>query len=355
MELPSIRDPDFTRPFAAICGVVTAVVLAAAAVVYLFKLVLLLIVSCVLAVLFSTVADALASRLPGPRSMYVILVFLGSLAAFGGLVVLFLVPLIDQAEHLANEIPRLVERIERVLSLHATRTEQGTAVKDAVTEKLPAVATLGVPWLLETLESAFDTLGAVFFGLFIALSPDAHREGVLRLCPPSLAPRVSALIDDVHEHLRGWLGAVAIGMTIVGTLTTAGLYAIGVEEWLVFGAFSAGMELIPYAGPFLGFLGPFVATLLAGEPRTAILVAALYLVVQALLMNVIYPYLVKRRADIPASLAIASVLLLGRACGPIGVFAAVPSVAIVLAALRQLPGRPAPRSAPPVELAGAAP
>ncbi|MEZ0228085.1 MAG: AI-2E family transporter, partial [Planctomycetota bacterium] len=307
--LPSIRDPGFARPFAVVCAIVTAVALAAAALVYLFKLILLLVISCVLSVLFSTVGDALAAKLPGPRALYVILAFLVSLAAFAGLIALFVLPLIDQAEHLASEAPRLIERF----------APKGHSVKDAVTEKLPAVASFGVPWLLETLESAFDTLGAVFFGLFMALSPASHREGLLRLFPAWLRPRVDAVVDDAHEHLRGWLGAALIGMTIVGSLTTAGLYLIGIDEWLVFGAFSAGMELVPYAGPFLAFLGPFVSTLLAGQPRTAVLVAGLYIVVQALLMNVIYPYLVKRRADIPASLAIASILLLGRACGPIGV------------------------------------
>lgn len=348
MDLPSLRDPDFARPFALVCLIVTAVVLAVATVVYLFPLVLLLVLSCVLADLFTTIAGPFERHLPGPRWIWVTLAFVVVLAAFSGLVGLLLVPLIEQGQNLVEEIPHWIARIERaVQGTGASTTAHAGTVKDAVTERLPAVAATSLPWLVDELEGAFDMLGAVFFGLFMALAPEQHRSGLLRLMPQNLRPRVDALVDEARDMLRGWIGAVAIGMTIVGTLTTIGLYAIGIDEWLVFGAVSAGMEIVPYAGAFLGFLGPFVSALLNGEPRTALLVVLLYVGVQALMMNVINPYLVKRRTDIPASLAIASILLLGRIAGLIGVLAAVPLVAIGIAALRTLPARPLPRLGAP--------
>src|SRR5205823_10418167 len=111
--------------------------------------------------------------------------------------------------------------------------------------------------------------------------------------------------------LRGWISAVALSLPIVGTIVTVGLYLLGVEGWLVFGALAATMELVPYAGPVLAVLGPLSACALDHEWSRAASVVFLYLGVQLLMTNLVTPYLVKRRTEVPASLALGSIVVLG--------------------------------------------
>ncbi|HZU96408.1 MAG TPA: AI-2E family transporter, partial [Planctomycetota bacterium] len=191
MVFPRLEDPGFARAFAGVCAIVTAVALGTAALVYLFRLVLLVLLACVLAELFSTIADPLARRLPGPRGIYVAFALLLVLSAFAGLVTLLVVPLTDQAGLLADELPRLVARVERFVDGNVVQPSSPArdSVQEAVTERLPAFAVSGLTGAASILEGAFDVLGAVFFAFFLALSPEAHREGLLSLVPARLAPR----------------------------------------------------------------------------------------------------------------------------------------------------------------------
>jgi predicted PurR-regulated permease PerM len=348
MELSSLRDAGFARPFALACVTVTLVALAAAALVSLSKLILLLVLAFVLEELLSAAADLAHRKLGGPRGLYVGLTLLLVLGTFAGLIALFVFPVADQARKLGDALPGYMERLERMAeraSPHAA-AEGAPRVQETVTGKLPAALETGVSVLLGGFEQAFDLLGAAFFAFFVALSPAAHREGFLRLFPAAPRPRLEAFLDEASRSLRGWLGVVAISMSIVGVLVSSGLWFAGVDYWLVFGLFSAGMELVPYAGPFLGFLGPFATCLLEGERGRAAFVLVLFLAVRILMSNVVIPYVLKRRIDIPASLAIASILLLGIAAGVLGLVAAVPLVALVLAAIRTLPARATPVAAP---------
>jgi predicted PurR-regulated permease PerM len=128
-------------------------------------------------------------------------------------------------------------------------------------------------------------------------------------------------------------------MAIVGTVVSAGLYLLDLREWLVFGIFAATMEIVPYAGPLVAVLGPFLACALDHDWGRAAAVVTLYFGVQIVMTDVVTPYLVKRRTEIPASLALTSILVLGATAGALGIVAAVPLVAIALAAFHTLPDR----------------
>lgn len=339
--LPPLADRRFPGRFAAVCLIVAAVALGAAAVVFLFRVVLLVVLALVLAELLRSMADGLASWLPGPRTLWLVVSVVALLAAACGLVALFVLPIVDQAGELLRALVAMEERLRAFTGrLLGGSTEGAASVRATVGLGLPGVAANGLPLLVGGLESGFDGASVLFLATFLAAAPGAHRSGFLSLWPASLRARAALFVDDSSRALRAWLVAMAIGMPIVGLACTIGLSAIGVRYWLVFGIFSAFMELVPYAGPFLGFVGPFATCLVLGEPGKALGVAILYLVVQGLMNNAIQPYLVKRQTDIPASLALAAIVGLGAASGALGVLVAVPSLAIALSAARAFGRRP---------------
>ncbi len=154
--------------------------------------------------------------------------------------------------------------------------------------------------------------------------------------PRDMQPNASLFLDETRRALRAWLGALAASMAIVGFATTLGLFLLGVPYWLVFGLLAAGVEIVPYGGAVLGFIGPGAVCLIMGDVRKAVFVFLLYLVLQLLLVNLVKPFFMKRRSGVPASLAIFSILGLGLVEGILGIVAAVPLAAIVFVALKTL-------------------
>lgn len=395
-------EPSFARSVAVVSAVATAVALAAATLVYLHRIVLWLILGLVLAELFARVSSGLARRLPGPRGLWIAAVLLGFLGLATGAVALVAVPLVEQGEELVDAIPRAVARVEgflgrasRAAGEHpgssagdpfslppfpfpdspssapdapssaarapgdppaaapspgpspAASPSTQASLEEAVTERLPAVAANSVPLVLQWLDGAFDALGVVFLAAFVAAAPEEHRRGLLRLLPPHLHPRAESFLDEASGALRGWLAVVGASMLLVGAGVTAGLFFLDVHSWLVFGAFAAAAQLVPYAGPLVGALGPVLECLLDGEPGKAALVALLYASIQVVVGDLVMPSLVGQRTEVPASLALASILGLGAIAGILGIVVAVPFAALALAAARTL----IPRE--PAALAGA--
>ena len=350
--VPLLEEPgrSFARTVALVSAVATLIAIGAATLVYLYRVVLWLVVGFVLISLFDSMASALERRLPGPRGLWVAVSLALVVGTAGGAIALASVPLVEQGGELLDGLPRLLARVDRFVE-HLGHVPQPSGarldappsveVQQAVTERLPAVAATGVPLVLDWVDGAFDAVGVVFFAAFVAAAPDEHRRGLLRLVPPHVQPRVEAFLDAAGESLRGWLGAVGVGMAIVGVLVTSGLFWLKVDTWLVFGLLAAALQLVPYAGSLLGAIGPILECLLDGDARKAAAVAALYLGAQVVMTNLVTPYLVRRRTEIPGSLALASILGLGAVAGVLGIVVAVPLVAIALAAAKAfLPSEP---------------
>lgn len=135
--------------------------------------------------------------------------------------------------------------------------------------------------------------------------------------------------------LRWWLVGKLLSMSIVGLLTTAGLWLLGVPLALAFGLIAAALTFVPNIGPVLSVVPPALLAL-TDEPRVAAYVVALYVGIQTVESYAITPIIQRRTVSLPPALTITAQVALGFLVGALGVAVATPLTAAVMTIVRVL-------------------
>src|SRR5207248_8108328 len=70
--------------------------------------------------------------------------------------------------------------------------------------------------------------------------------------PAERANRVRRVWDDIEVKVGGWVRGQLTLMVIVGVVSAAGYFVIGVKYWPVLALFIGLAEAIPLVGPYIG-------------------------------------------------------------------------------------------------------
>lgn len=172
-------------------------------------------------------------------------------------------------------------------------------------------------------------------GIYLALEPERYRKGLLALVPREASALAAASLDETAIALRRWFGGQLIAMVLVGGLTAAGLWAIGVPAYLGLGLIAGLVEFIPVLGPIAGAV-PALLVASTQDWVTVAWVLALFIGIQQVENNVIMPLLIGRAVQMPAALGIFATLAMGVLFGPLGLLLGYPLAIVVVVMVRQL-------------------
>lgn len=141
---------------------------------------------------------------------------------------------------------------------------------------------------------------------------------------------VSKIISEIKSLIQHYLIGLSIEVVIIATLFSGGLLILGIEYAIILGIIGALLNLIPYLGSFVGALLPMmIAVITKPSPWYALLVLALYILVQFVDNNFIIPKIVASKVKINALITIIAIILFGSLWGIVGMFLAVPLTAII--------------------------
>lgn len=180
-----------------------------------------------------------------------------------------------------------------------------------------------------------DFLVVLFGGIFLAAQPRFYRSGAIKLIPPARRKLLGEAMDDSERALRLWLRAQLISMVIVGILTGLGVWLIGVPSALALGLIAGLLEFIPFAGPLIAAV-PGILLALAHSPELALWAAGVYILVQQLEGNIVYPMVQQWAVHIPAVVLIFSLIGFGMLFGTIGVIFAAPLTVVTYVLVKRL-------------------
>lgn len=172
-------------------------------------------------------------------------------------------------------------------------------------------------------------------GIYLAAEPQSYRSGFLLLLPKSVRGTVGVALEKAAAALRLWLLGQFIAMILVGVLTTAGLYLIGVRSALALGLFSALAEFIPIVGPVVSGVAAVLVALSQGGD-TVLWVIALFIVVQQIEGNVVMPIVQRRTVELPPVLQIFALVVFGILFHLPGIVLGTPLAVVAYVAVKQL-------------------
>ena len=146
------------------------------------------------------------------------------------------------------------------------------------------------------------------------------------------------LTQRVERALWGYVRGQVILSTVIGTSAGVGMWVLGVtglvegadEYALLFGLWTAFVEVIPYIGPWLSAVPPLVYALFV-DPVGALWVAALFIFIYQVEGHVVVPNVMANALRLHPLLVIFGLLAGGELYGIAGVLVALPTMAALRA------------------------
>lgn len=124
-------------------------------------------------------------------------------------------------------------------------------------------------------------------------------------------------------------------MSVIGALTTLGLWLIGVPSALALGLLAGLAEFVPLIGPIAAAIPALLVASSQGMDGV-MLVAALYLVIQQLEGYLLTPLVTRELASVPPALTLFAIVAAGLALGVLGILFAAPLTVVAYLLVRKL-------------------
>ncbi len=194
--------------------------------------------------------------------------------------------------------------------------------------------------VVDFLEGAAVSLGKLLFSAIVVLVVSIYMlldfprlaRTIDRRFPPH--PGSDSLLIRMERSLTSYVKGQALVSLIIGTSAGVGLWVLGVvgglphgqKYALIFGAWVAITELIPYLGPWLGSIPPFLYALVV-HPLSAVWVMLLFLAIHQVEGHIVVPNVMGSALRLHPLLVIFGLLAGGEIYGLPGALVALPLLA----------------------------
>ena len=173
----------------------------------------------------------------------------------------------------------------------------------------------------------------LLFVVFILYQREDLRDRLIRLFGGSDLQRATATLNDAATRLsRYFLSLTAINFSF-GAVITLALWLIGIPSPIVWGVLAALMRFVPFIGPYIAAAFPvLLAAVVDPGWSTVLLTAALFLVTELTMGQVVEPLVFGRGTGITPLAVIVSTVFWTWLWGPLGLLLAMP-ITVFLAVL----------------------
>jgi predicted PurR-regulated permease PerM len=234
-----------------------------------------------------------------------------------------------------DTINRLNQTVENLAQQITSGAKSGTpdVVESDPVKPIPVVIrrTSVAPWsvastvlgpLLEPLGLAAMVL--VFVG-FILLQKDDLRDRFVRLAGSRDMQRTTVALDEAANRLSRYLFLQTCINTSFGIIIGTGLWLLGIPNAGLWALMSMLLRFVPYVGVPLAFLFPFTLAM-AVDPGWAkmVWVLALYGSVEAVVGQVLEPFLYGRSMGLSAVAVVVAAVFWTWLWGPVGLLLSTP-------------------------------
>lgn len=271
-----------------------------------------------------------------PRTLSVIMVYLGGFIFIGGIFYLLIPPLFNDLSDFITLAPIYLDKAFGLQGAGKVFPN----LPHFISNSLIDIATY-LKTTIETFTGGFFKSvasvfgGAVSFVLLIVLSfyMSVQEKGVeifLRVITPATREKyVLDLWRRAQNKIAIWVkGQILLGV-LVGVLTFLGLLILKVDYPFPLALLAGLFELIPLFGPILSAI-PAIAIAILQSPILAVYVIILYVIIQQFENHLIYPLVVRRSIGVSPIIVILALIIGGRLGGFFGLLLAVPMATVIM-------------------------
>lgn len=297
------------------------------------------------------------------RIIAVILVLLAMILVVGGALWIFVPMVVGEVRHLGVLIPKLfsdstwMERLSAVVPTNLWQEVKSLISWDKIAVAMQSMDFWNAAQSVagKVLPSAWGVLsktsgllvwisgaGIIFMYLvFIMLDMPKLRAGIKKLFPTRYKESVSGMAREMDKFMGSYFRAQSLVALSVGILYAIGFGIIGLPMGVAFGLFSGALNMVPYLQLTtipVALLLAVVYALDTGMPfwEVALIVVAIYLVVQVIQDFFLVPRIVGGSMNLPPVGILLSLSIWGKLLGFLGLIVAIPFTCLCLVYLDKI-------------------
>lgn len=283
------------------------------------------------------------------RQYGVLIVYLSIVVVMIILLVTVIPKTIQELSNLLSEIPAMIEKVGTEF------TKFSNNISDAF--NLPGNGANGdiIRKLQTSLESSIDVIQAqaitklknvasgvyvvfskvlrfilvIIFSFYFTVDKDKFKNLVIRNLPEKHKSDILYVSGRINQALLDFVKGRLLMALFVGFATMVYLLILGVDFAIVIGMITCVADIIPYIGPFLGFI-PAVLFAFMESPMKALWVGILFLVLQWAENNILAPKLLGDKTGLNPIIILISIIIGGGMFGVLGMILAVPTVSVLI-------------------------
>lgn len=239
-------------------------------------------------------------------------------------------PLAGQIKALATSLPEVMNKLGVGVQIVEQKVGYETIQRllENFSNQLSGAAGNVVGATASVFGGIFNAIMVLIISMYLVIQDKGIKSFLASLTPAKHQPYVTSLAERIQLKLGSWLRGQLLLMVIIGVLTFAGLKILGVKYALILALVAGLFEIIPYIGPIMAAI-PAVALAFFQSPLLALLVLALYIIVQQLENYLITPQVMKRVTGLNSLVIVLALIIGGKIAGVLGVVVAVPIAAAI--------------------------
>jgi len=188
--------------------------------------------------------------------------------------------------------------------------------------------------MIDFIKSFVSGLGTFFLGLligfFLLLGYNNFGENTLMFIPQKLHKSIRELGGRINKSLRGYVNGALFDASIILVACGICFSIIGLKSAILFALFCAIMNVIPYAGPYIGAV-PALIVAFSQNPSIGIAVAISIIIIQMIEGNILSPIVMSKTTKIKPVTIIVGLLLFGHFFGIVGMILSTPIIGMLKA------------------------
>lgn len=189
---------------------------------------------------------------------------------------------------------------------------------------LPSIIINGVTTLISSIGTFI--IGLVI-GFFLLLSYNNLSSTLLELIPKRFRISTNELCTKINQSLRSYVNGALIDAFVVFVVSSIAFAIIGLKAPILFGLFCGLMNVIPYAGPYIGGV-PAVVVGFSQSTGIGIAVLIAIIIIQSIEGNVLQTLIISKTTKLNPVVIIIGLLIFGHFFGVVGMLLSTPIIGV---------------------------
>ena len=288
----------------------------------------------------------------GRRTPAILLSYLTLVGVVVLLLALVVPQLVQSITSFAGQLPSYIQSLTELLTWVQARfgvntgtmeqliTDYGETISKMVTQLLGSAGQV-----MDAAATVADQAANLFISFAVSIYLLADKEGLLRAArltiraalPPKAAGSLFSVCTMANRTFSGYIGGQLLDALLVGVETFVLMTILGISYAPMIAVLVGVTNIIPVLGPFIGAV-PGALILLLESPLQAVEFVVVVLVVQQIDGNFIAPRILGGATGLPGLGVLFAILVGGDLFGIPGMVVGVPTLAVIVALLKQLVG-----------------